>query len=68
VAVPPPLHLIEPPLECVLTTQGPGIADLFCTWPALTRLDGVTVRLTAANMQDLIRMLNSLSAMSFMLR
>ncbi|MCC7227414.1 MAG: M55 family metallopeptidase [Burkholderiaceae bacterium] len=61
-------HLVVPPLECLLTTQGPAIADLFCTWPALTRLDGVTVRFAAASMQDLIRMLNSLSAMSFMLR
>ena len=56
------------PVECLLTTQGPAIADLFCTWPALSRLDGVTVRFVAASMQDAIRTLNSLSAMSYMLR
>ena len=25
--------LVAPPVECLLTTQGPAIADLFCTWP-----------------------------------
>ena len=60
--------LVAPPVECLLTTQGPAIADLFCTWPALSRLDGVTVRFVAASMQDAIRTLNSLSAMSYMLR
>ena len=60
--------LVAAPVECLLTTQGPAIADLFCTWPALSRLDGVTVRFVAASMQDAIRTLNSLAAMSFMLR
>lgn len=60
--------VVEPPVECLLTTQGPAFADLFCTWPALSRLDGVTVRFIAASMQDVIRTLNSLAAMSFVLR
>ena len=60
--------LVAAPVECLLTTQGPAIADLFCTWPALSRLDGVTVRFVAASMQDAIRTLNSLAAMSFVLR
>lgn len=60
--------MVEPPVECILTTQSPAIADLFCTWPALSRIDGVTVRFVTASMQDAIRTLNSLAAMSFMLR
>ncbi|ARP91284.1 aminopeptidase [Bordetella genomosp. 9] len=59
---------IEPPIECVLQTQGPALAELFCTWPALERVDGVTVRFTAGSMRDAVRVLNSLAAMSFMLR
>lgn len=56
------------PIQCKLTTQGPSFADLFCTLPMLTRIDGVTVGMSANNMQDLVRMLNSLAAMSFMLK
>jgi D-amino peptidase len=59
---------IEPPIECVLQTQNPALADLFCTWPALERVDGVTLRFTTGSMRDAVRTLNSLAAMSFMLR
>jgi D-amino peptidase len=59
---------IDPPIECVLQTQSTALADLFCTWPALERVDGVTLRFTTACMQDAVRTLNSLAAMSFMLR
>ncbi|MDM9557972.1 MULTISPECIES: M55 family metallopeptidase [Bordetella] len=59
---------IAAPIECRLQTQSSALADLFCMWPALERVDGVTVRFTAGSMQDAIRTLNSLSAMSFMLR
>lgn len=59
---------MQAPIKCQLTTQGPAFADLFCTLPILSRLDGVTVGFSAASMQDLIRILNSLAAMSFMLR
>lgn len=59
---------MQTPIKCQLTTQGPAFADLFCTLPLLTRLDGVTVGFSANSMQDLIRILNSLAAMSFMLR
>jgi len=60
--------VIAPPIACVLHTQTPALADLFCLWPTLERLDSATVRFSAASMQDTIRMLNSLAAMSFMLR
>lgn len=56
------------PIECRLITQGPSFADLFCTLPILTRLDGVTVGISSNSMHDLIRTLNSLAAMSFMLK
>ncbi|HBI84568.1 M55 family metallopeptidase [Orrella sp. NBD-18] len=59
---------MQAPIRCRLTTQGPSIADLFCTLPTLTRIDGVTIGFTSATMHDLIRTLNSLAAMSFMLR
>lgn len=59
---------IAAPIECRLQTQGAALADLFCTWPTLERVDGVTLRFTVDSMQAAIRMLNSLAAMSFMLR
>lgn len=59
---------IAPPIECRLQTQSTALADLFCMWPALERVDGVTLRFTTDSMQSAIRMLNSLAAMSFMLR
>ena len=59
---------IDAPLTCQLTTQGPAFADLFCTLPFVSRTDGVTVTFTADSMQYVIRILNSLGAMSFMLR
>ena len=37
-------------------------------WPTLERVDGVTLRFTTDSMQAAIRTLNSLAAMSFMLR
>lgn len=61
------LH-VQRPVTCQLVTQGPSFADLFCTLPMLTRLDGVTVGFSAASMKEVIRILNSLAAMSFMLR
>lgn len=59
---------IDAPLECELTTQTPGQADLFCQWPDMRRVDGSTLRFGADSMQSLVRVLNCLSAMSFMLR
>jgi D-amino peptidase len=55
-------------LECELRVQTSGLADLFCQWPTLTRVDGVTLRFSAASAEHAVRMLNCLSAMSFMLR
>ena len=59
---------LRPPIHCRLTTQGPAFADLFCTLPQLLRLDGVTLEFAAPSMAHVIRLLNSIAAMSFMLR
>ena len=63
-----PPFTIATPLECELVTQTPGLADLFCQWPEMQRIDGSVLRFRAASMQSIVRMLNCLSAMSFMLR
>lgn len=62
-----PLRIARP-IECRLQAQTSALADLFCQWPALQRIDGVTMTWTADSMQAAVRMLNCLSAMSFMLR
>ncbi|APA84013.1 M55 family metallopeptidase [Paraburkholderia sprentiae WSM5005] len=60
---------VEPrAVDCELRVQTSGLADLFCQWPTLTRVDGVTLRFSAASAEHAVRMLNCLSAMSFMLR
>jgi len=59
---------IQGPLECELATQTPGQADLFCQWPDMRRVDSGTLSFSADSMQSLVRKLNCLSAMSFMLR
>ena len=56
------------PVECELRTQTSALADLFCQWPTLTRVDAVTLRFGAASVEHAVRVLNCLSAMSFMLR
>ncbi|MFM0004964.1 MULTISPECIES: M55 family metallopeptidase [Paraburkholderia] len=56
------------PVECELRVQTSALADLFCQWPTLTRVDAVTLRFSAASAEHVVRMLNCLSAMSFMLR
>lgn len=59
---------IAAPIECRLQVQSPSMADLFCLWPTLERLDGDLLRFSADSMQSAIRMLNSMSAMSSALR
>jgi D-aminopeptidase len=45
-----------------------ALADLFATLPILRRADPLTLELRAPTMRYAVRVLNSLSAMSFMLR
>ncbi len=56
------------PIAVRLQTQTPALADLFCQWPSLQRLDGDVVGFDAATVQAAVRMLNCLSAMSTLLR
>ena len=56
------------PITCELRVQTSALADLFCQWPTLERVDAVTLRFGAASAEHVVRMLNCLSAMSFMLR
>jgi D-amino peptidase len=55
-------------VTCTLQTLTPAHADLFCQWPTLERRDGVTLSFQADSVQAAVRMLNCLSAMSFMLK
>ena len=56
------------PFVCRLQTQTSALADLFAVLPGLERVDGVTVTFSKDSVQDVVRTLNSLSAMSAMLR
>jgi D-amino peptidase len=56
------------PTQCELRVQTTALADLFCQWPSLTRIDGVTLRFETPSVEHAVRTLNCLSAMSFMLR
>lgn len=68
-AVPlPVVRCARVPAHCRLQTQGPGLADLFAILPGVERLDGMTLGFTGQTVQDVVRTLNSLSAMSAMLR
>lgn len=59
---------VETPVEVRLQTQTTALADLFCQWPTLERVDGVTLQFEAPTVEAAVRMLNCLSAMSSMLR
>jgi D-amino peptidase len=54
--------------RCELRTQTTAFADLFCQWPTLERIDAVTLAFDAPSVEHVVRTLNCLSAMSFMLR
>ncbi|WP_061159937.1 M55 family metallopeptidase [Caballeronia temeraria] len=54
--------------RCELRAQTSAFADLFCQWPTLERIDAVTLAFDAPSVEHVVRTLNCLSAMSFMLR
>ena len=56
------------PIHVRIQTTSPAMADLFCQWPLLQRLDGVQIAFEADTVQSAVRMVNCLSAMSSMLR
>mgnify|MGYP000991690279 CR=1 FL=1 len=55
-------------MQVQIVATSPGMADLFCQWPTLERVDGRTVRFSAPDIESAVRMTNCLSAMSSMLR
>jgi len=61
-------YVLTGPIAVRIQTQSPALADLFCQWPALRRLEGDEIGFDAPSVQDAVRMVNSLSAMSSMLR
>ena len=63
-----PLLKLHGPLRCRLQAQTVALADLFSQLPILERVDNVTVEFDAPNAEYAVRVLNSLSAMSAMLR
>jgi D-amino peptidase len=63
-----PPYVLKGPIAVRIQTQSPALADLFCQWPALRRLDGNEVGFDAPTVESAVRMVNSLSAMSSMLR
>ncbi|MFM0516574.1 MULTISPECIES: M55 family metallopeptidase [Caballeronia] len=54
--------------RCELRAQTTAFADLFCQWPTLERIDAVTLAFDAPSVEHVVRILNCLSAMSFMIR
>ncbi|WP_288407193.1 M55 family metallopeptidase [uncultured Herbaspirillum sp.] len=63
-----PVLPLAGPLRCRLQTQTVALADLFIQLPILERSDNVTVEFDAPTAEYAVRVLNSLSAMSAMLR
>lgn len=59
---------VEGAVTVDLQAQNPALADLFCQWPTLTRVDADALRFTAVDTESAVRMINCLSAMSSMLR
>ncbi|MDR2787978.1 MAG: M55 family metallopeptidase [Candidatus Accumulibacter sp.] len=63
------IHRAEPlsmkgPIQARLEARTPAHADLFCQWPTLDRIDGVTLQFSAPSVEHAVRMINSLSAMA----
>jgi D-amino peptidase len=63
-----PVLPLRGPLRCRLQVQSVALADLFSQLPILQRSDNVTVEFDAPTAEYAVRVLNSLSAMSAMLR
>ncbi|TWC64144.1 M55 family metallopeptidase [Herbaspirillum sp. SJZ099] len=63
-----PSLILPGPLRCRLQAQSVALADLFSQLPILERADNVTLEFDAPTAEYAVRVLNSLSAMSAMLR
>ena len=62
------LKPVQTPLSVRLETTSVALADLFAMLPLVRRVDAVTIEWTSPTIRHAVRVLNSLSAMSFMLR
>jgi D-amino peptidase len=60
--------VLEGPIVVRVQTQTPALADLFCQWPSLRRIAGDELAFDASNVEAAVRVINSLSAMSTVLR
>ena len=65
---PAPLLQLPTPLSLRVQCQTPALADVFSLWPQVLREDGDTIELSCASVQDAVRSLNALGAMSSVLR
>jgi D-amino peptidase len=64
-----PRPLVLPgPIAVRIQTTSPAMADLFCQWPSLERVEGSEVAFEAPTVEAAVRMINCFSAMSTMLR
>ncbi|GLU31873.1 M55 family metallopeptidase [Trinickia caryophylli] len=63
-----PVRAAGVPIACELQVQSPALADLFAQWPTIERAGAETLRFPAPTSEHVVRTLNCLSAMSFMLR
>jgi D-amino peptidase len=63
-----PPYRIATPLTCRLQVQTVALTDLFCQLPIVEREDAVTLSFQAPSVAFAVRVLNSFSAMSFMLK
>ena len=62
------LRPVQTPATLRVEATGIALAELFATLPIVRRVDALTVEFTSPTMRHAIRVLSSLSAMSFMLR
>jgi len=60
--------VLKVPITVQIQTTTPALADLFCQWPTLRRLQGDELAFDAPTVEAAVRMINCLSAMSSMLR
>ncbi|MBA2673694.1 M55 family metallopeptidase [Ramlibacter sp.] len=60
--------VLPTPVAVRVQTQTPALADLFCQWPTLERIGSVEVGITVPTVEAAVRTINSLSAMSALLR
>lgn len=63
-----PTFNLSGPIAVEIETQSTRLADLFCQWPTLARIGGNRIAFEAPKVEHAVRMINSLSAMSTMLR